>query len=199
MPRPVTLILSACAALAAVFFAVGFALPRQVVLTASIRVEPRPDEVRRVLSDLRTWPQWSLFGGQTVPGTSMRLPDAAGTGSQILWVRAGGEEVARLALTQAGAEGPVVAKFQKASEGSEETFVLRSQGRGTEIRWKVEVAGEPGVVARWGHLWQGHFSPAAEDGPMPKALERLREFLAVPSGVSGPGAASPEPSRGGGK
>lgn len=165
------LTIASSAALAVIFFVVGFALPTSWEASRTMTFEDAaPDQVGHAVGDLASWPEWSVWSAEQDERIEVEV-----TGSGLTWKSDElGEGV--LTVTSSGAESVTygLASDDLQSSGEISWSAVSGDGGGTSITWREsgEVTGGP--LVRWFALLS---ADATVGGRIEGALERLEERL----------------------
>jgi hypothetical protein len=121
------------------FVVVGFFLPNDFRVESSRVVHAEPERVFAVVSDLRTWPEWTTWSHEFDPACRFTFEGAeSGAGAVMRWT--GDPEKMRtgeLKLVDASADRGVAYElvFGESADATNGSIAFVAEGGGTRVTW----------------------------------------------------------------
>lgn len=160
------------ATLVALFFVVGYFLPKSYVVSRSILVEADSEQVHTLVGDLARWPEWTPWAEldpsiRTTVGSRSR-----GVGASQSWSGESGS--GELTFTRSDPESGVVYDFSVNEGRYEAVGAIRysAEAGGTQVSWEMS-GGAGGILGRYLSLMMDDLlGPSFEKG-----LNKLKSLV----------------------
>lgn len=137
--------------IAAVLFAVGFLLPREVQVARSATIEASPQTIYPLINDLRTHQEWSPWLAQAEDVTLAYEGPDEGEGQTLRWasedprVGSGSQTI-----TETVENESVTTALDFGENGTGVALLsLEPAGEATEVTWTLDADVGPNPVGRW--------------------------------------------------